>query len=99
MAEAAGIFVSHAHEDNAWCRTFVEALRQGGADVWDDAHDRGDGALSEKIERELRARPILLVLLSPHAVANSWLHQQMTTALPYRLRNPNGSSWSSSPST
>jgi hypothetical protein len=31
MAEAARIFVSHAHEDNTWFRTFVEALRQGGA--------------------------------------------------------------------
>jgi hypothetical protein len=41
MAEAAGIFVSHAHEDNAWCRTFLELLRQAGVDVRYDEHDVG----------------------------------------------------------
>jgi tetratricopeptide (TPR) repeat protein len=28
------IFISHAPEDGAWCRAFVEVLRQADADVW-----------------------------------------------------------------
>jgi TIR domain len=68
MAEAARIFVSHAHEDNAWCYTFVVALRQGGATVWYDEHNLGYGALEDEIERELRARPIFLVILSPASI-------------------------------
>jgi hypothetical protein len=58
MARSARIFVSHAHEDNAWCRSFVQGLRQAGADIWYDEHNLGYGELGVEIERELRARPI-----------------------------------------
>ncbi|HEV2459023.1 MAG TPA: TIR domain-containing protein [Ktedonobacterales bacterium] len=49
MAGAAHIFVSHAPEDSAWCGAFVQALREAGADVWDDdEHILGDGASGEE---------------------------------------------------
>jgi Flp pilus assembly protein TadD len=88
MAEAAGIFVSHAHEDNAWCRTFVGALRQGGATVWYDEHNLGYGVLGEEIERELKARPIFLVILSPASVGKPWVRREMDAAIHLRDQNP-----------
>jgi tetratricopeptide (TPR) repeat protein len=88
MAEAAGIFVSHAHEDNAWCRTFVGALRQGGATVWYDEHNLGYGVLGEEIERELKARPIFLVILSPASVGKPWVRREMDAAIQLRDQNP-----------
>jgi Flp pilus assembly protein TadD len=88
MAEAAGIFVSHAHEDNAWCRTFVEALQQGGASVWYDEHNLGYGVLGEEIERELRVRPIFIVILSPASVGKPWVRREMDAAMYLRDQNP-----------
>ena len=38
------IFVSHAHQDNAWCRPFVEALKSLGLDVWYDEKGLQGGA-------------------------------------------------------
>ena len=88
MAEAAGIFVSHAHEDHAWCRTFVELLRQEGADVWYDDHDVGDGMLQDDIECELQARPIFIVILSPASVDNPTVSREMNAAIHLRDQNP-----------
>jgi tetratricopeptide (TPR) repeat protein len=88
MAEAADIFLSHAHEDNAWCRTFVEALRQGGATVWYDEHSLGYGVLGEEIERELLARPIFIVILSPASVNSPWVRLEVDAAIHLRDQNP-----------
>src|SRR5262249_42615594 len=65
----ARLFVSHSHqpEDLAWCQTFVEALRTAGLDVWFDDQNLGYGALGDVIERELRARDVFVVVLSPAA--------------------------------
>jgi tetratricopeptide (TPR) repeat protein len=88
MAEAARIFVSHSHADNAWTRPFVEALRQAGADVWYDEHNLGYGVLDDEIERELRARPIFLVVLSPAAVARPFVRREMAAAINLQDQDP-----------
>jgi tetratricopeptide (TPR) repeat protein len=88
MAQAAGIFVSHAHEDNAWCRAFVLALREAGADVWYDEHNLGYGVLGEEIERELKVRPIFIVILSPASVGKPWVRREMNAAVGLRDEEP-----------
>jgi hypothetical protein len=84
MAQAARIFVSHAHEDTPWCRTFVQALRDAGADVWYDEHDLGDGVISEEIERELQARPMFIVLLSPASMVSPQVQREVRAAIDLR---------------
>lgn len=81
MLQTARIFVSHAHEDNDWCRGFVNALRDKGADVWYDEHNLGHGRLMEKIELELSARPVFVVILSPAAVASPWVKREVGAAM------------------
>ena len=88
MAEAAGIFVSHAHEDNDWCRAFVHALRDAGANVWYDEHDLGYGTIGEEIERELMSRPIFLVVFSPRSVGKPWVCREMTAAMNLQDEDP-----------
>jgi tetratricopeptide (TPR) repeat protein len=88
MAQEAGMYVSHAHEDHAWCRTFVEALRLSGANVWYDEHNLGYGALDEEIEQELGDRPIFIVILSPASVRKPWVRREMDTAIRLRDENP-----------
>lgn len=46
---------------------FVAELRTLGADVWYDELNLGFGALQDEIERQMYARPIFIVALSPSA--------------------------------
>jgi TIR domain len=87
MAPAARIFVSRAHEDTAWCRAFVQALREAGADLWYDEHDLGDGVMGEEIERELQARPIFIVILSPASLASPGAQREVSAAMGLREKD------------
>lgn len=70
------IFVSHSHEDKAFCDALVRALRGAGADVWYDEHNLGAGQLMDEITRELQERPIFIVILSPAALSSEWVKQE-----------------------
>ena len=70
-----GILLSHAHEDHAWCRTFVESMRTAGATVWYDEHNLGYGASAEEVDQELKACPIYIIILSPASVTKSWIRR------------------------
>jgi tetratricopeptide (TPR) repeat protein len=74
------VFVSHSHEDDAFCRALVYALRQTGADVWYDEHNLGSGQLMAVIQRELGTRPIFIVILSKAAFASRWVKRETTWA-------------------
>ncbi|HEY7342018.1 MAG TPA: toll/interleukin-1 receptor domain-containing protein, partial [Ktedonobacterales bacterium] len=83
MAEATQqlrIFVSHSHEDDAFCRAIVTALRDAGADVWYDEHNMGSGLLMSVIQSELGTRPVFVVILSKAAFASEWVKREATWA-------------------
>src|SRR5262249_53014999 len=73
MSDVVRVFVSHSHEDDAFCRQLVVALRGAGANVWYDEHNLDSGQLLDIIERELRARPVFVLILTPAAHLPSWL--------------------------
>jgi tetratricopeptide (TPR) repeat protein len=70
------IFVSHSSTDKRACDAFVGAMRGAGADVWYDEHNLGAGQLMDEIQRELHARPVFVVLLSPAALASKWVQRE-----------------------
>ena len=76
MAEQLRVFVSHSHQDNDFCHAIVQALRDAGADVWYDEHNLGSGRLGPTIERELRDRPVFVVILSPSALQSQWVEDE-----------------------
>jgi Flp pilus assembly protein TadD len=83
MAEATQqlrVFVSHSHEDDAFCRAIVTALRDASADVWYDEHNMGSGLLMSVIQSELGTRPIFVVILSKAAFASEWVKREATWA-------------------
>src|SRR5262249_1604140 len=88
MSEALRIFVSHSHQDDAFARALVAALRGAGADVWYDEHNLGSGRLGPEIERELRARPVFVVVLSPAALASRWVEDECRWAYGLLRRDP-----------
>ena len=81
MPQAARIFVSHNGQDAQWCHDFVAGLRVTEADIWYDEHNLGYGQLMSEIERELRNRPIFIVVLSPTAVASKWVQREVNAAI------------------
>jgi tetratricopeptide (TPR) repeat protein len=82
------IFVSHSHKDDAACHAQVAALRGAGADVWYDEHNMTSGRLGPTIERELRARPIFVVMLSPAALASQWVEDESRWAYSLMRKDP-----------
>ncbi len=75
------IFVSHAREDDQFCRALVAALRMSGADVWfHERHGPVDDQLLPAFELELRARTVFIVVLSPHALASERVRTECTWA-------------------
>lgn len=75
------IFVSHSHQDSAFCRAYVNGLRAQGLDVWYDEHNLGSGALRTTIERELQNRDHFIVILSPAAISSDWVNAEIDGAL------------------
>lgn len=82
------VFVSHSHQDNDFCHAIVAALRDAGADVWYDQHDMGSGRLGPTIEREVRARPVFVVILSPAAVRSQWVEDETRWAYGLLRKDP-----------
>jgi hypothetical protein len=70
------IFVSHSSQDTDFGDVFVRSLRDAGANVWYDQYNLGPGPLTEEIMRELYARRVFHVLLSPAAFASTWVKQE-----------------------
>ena len=86
MSDVLRIFVSYTYEDTAFARSLVTALRGVGADVWYDEHTVGSGELGSVIARELQARPIFVLILSPAALASHWVEdacRQACSLLPH----------------
>jgi len=75
------IFVSHAREDDPFCRALVAALRMGGADVWfDEQHGPVTEQMLPAFELELRARAVFIVVLSPYALVSPRVRTECTWA-------------------
>ena len=75
------IFVSHSHQDNTYCREYVNGLRTQGCDVWYDEHNLGWGALRPTIEREMPQREHFVAIFSPAAVGSEWVNAEIDAAM------------------
>jgi tetratricopeptide (TPR) repeat protein len=82
------VFVSHSSSDKAFADALVRALRQAGADVWYDEHNLGAGQLLDDIQKELRARPAFIVVLSKAAFASVWVQRECKWAFNLYSREP-----------
>ena len=81
MAEPVRVFVSHSHQDNAYCREYVAGLRERGCAVWYDEHNLGWGQLRAIIDSELLRSQHFVAILSPAAVASQWVNSEIDAAL------------------
>jgi tetratricopeptide (TPR) repeat protein len=82
------VFLSHSFQDKAAADQFAGAFRQAGADVWYDEESLGTGHLRRIIMKELAERPIFVVLLSPVALASSWVLDECEWAYDLQRHEP-----------
>ncbi len=82
------VFLSHSSADKDVAERVVVALRRAGADVWFDEHNLGATQLLDEIMRQLRARPVFIVLLSQTAFASDWVKRECKWAFNIQMRNP-----------
>lgn len=81
------IFISHSSQDDSWCRPFADALTAVGYDVWyDQAGLTGGAAWVEAIQREVQARDVFLVVLTPEALDSPWVRDELQLAIATRRR-------------
>lgn len=84
---AVRVFVSHSHQDNEWCRPMVAALKAVGYDVWyDETGLKGGAAWVAEIQREVQARDVFLLVLTPEAWASQWVQDELQLAIATRRR-------------
>ncbi len=76
------LFVSHSTQDNDWCRELVAALKTAGYDVWYDEQGLTGGAVwIETLQREVQARDVFVIVLTPEAWASPWVQEEVRLAL------------------
>jgi formylglycine-generating enzyme required for sulfatase activity len=84
---ATRLFVSHSSQDNDWCRPFVAALTSAdpSLDVWYDEHGlSGGSAWVQTLQQELQSRDVIVLVLTPDALASQWVQEEMQLALATR---------------
>ena len=84
------IFVSHSHKDHEFGIRLIHDLRQRLGDedaVWYDKSGglRGGDFWWKKIQKELKARNVFIVLLSPSANRSRWVKEEIDIALHYSV--------------
>jgi hypothetical protein len=76
------VFVSYSHQDESLANQLIIALRERGADVWQDIEELAPGDnLNEQISAAIRGSDIFLVLISPKSVHSQWVQRELQTAL------------------
>lgn len=77
----AKIFVSHSHYDEDFASGLVEDLQVAGADAWLDENELGGGNFQERINEALADCEWFLLVLTPDALASSWVRMEVDAAI------------------
>ena len=82
----ASVFLSHTHADKPFVRRIGADLAALGARVWiDEAELRIGDSLLGRISAAIDEMEFLAVVLSPEAVASSWVQQELEQAMSNQL--------------
>src|SRR5215471_12658758 len=74
------VFISYAHETEAYAKKVAGALRAAGFGVWYDEDLPAHRAFSEVIEERLRAAKAVIVIWSAEAVKSQWVRAEADIA-------------------
>jgi hypothetical protein len=76
------LFLSHSHKDRLFTAKLANALRDHGIRVWYSEHNiRGAQQWHDEIGAALRRCDWLAVVLTPNAVASTWVQHELLYAV------------------
>ncbi|MGH3914254.1 MAG: toll/interleukin-1 receptor domain-containing protein, partial [Pseudonocardiaceae bacterium] len=76
------MFISYAHEDEAWVRVLAENLHRAGRDVFFDRWEVvGGSRLSERLQQGLASSNVVVLVVSRAAVGKSWWQEEFAAAM------------------
>ncbi len=76
------VFLSHNAQDKPRVRRLAERLKQAGLRVWfDEWNVRSGDIIALKVDEGLEQSRVLLLCISPNALASGWVALERSTAL------------------
>jgi hypothetical protein len=76
------VFLSHNAQDKPWVRRLAERLKQAGLRVWFDEWNVAAGdIIALKVDEGLEQSRVLVLCISPHALASGWVALERSTAI------------------
>lgn len=75
------VFVSHSHKDDAFTQQLVSDLHAAGAEVWVDVAGIHHGNFMQRIDEAMQRCDWLVLVLTPHAIASSYVKDEVYAAL------------------
>ena len=76
------VFLSHNQADKPRVRRLAERLKQAGLRVWfDEWNVRSVDIIALKVDEGLEQSRVLLLCLSPNALASGWVALERSTAI------------------
>ncbi len=76
----ADVFISYAHEDQAYTRKLRDSLRQRGFEVWMDEHLESGDRWLRTIEQAVRDSAVLVVVMTPESRDSEWVEREILLA-------------------
>lgn len=77
----AEVFISYSHADRPHAELIVEKLHELGVSTWMDTRLDDDGAFDIKINENLHAAQVVLVVWTPASVESAWVRGEATLGL------------------
>lgn len=74
-------FISHARENTSFAEGLAVHLRGAGLEVWLDASHMGSGNFVDRISNAINGCDVLILVLSPEALASRWVPEEMNAAI------------------
>lgn len=82
MVERWDVFVSYAHEDQAWVRVLAENLHRAGRDVFFDQWEVvGGSLLSQRLQDGLASSNAVVLVVSRAVVGKAWWQEEFAAAM------------------
>ncbi len=82
MVQRWDVFVSYAHEDQAWVRVLAENLHRAGREVFFDQWEVvGGSRLSQRLQEGLASSNAVVLVVSRAAVGKAWWQEEFAAAM------------------
>lgn len=82
MTQRKTVFISYAQDDSKWAKAIAQKLREAGVRVWSDEKQLKGGDLwQDDLRKALDESSTVLVIVSSHAAASSWVQFEAGAAL------------------